>query len=580
MFRLISISTSPPAFEPVVFQEGLNVVMGETWDENAATGRKTNGVGKSLFIDFLHFGLLRAADKTRVTRIPSKVLPKETVVDLTIEIHGEEIKISRSLDSPSTPSVTRGGKTQVFSKVDEVLNLLESLFFDPNSEYQLPSFRQLFSLLMRDEKSEFADVLKPHKQVTGMAPELRPHLYLLGIDPEAYVDLRKAIEDLDVQKKAVKALRDDLTQRGQVKLADIPARLNREKDRVSKISKAVEELQTEPVYADLEEEIITLEEDLRKLRAERKGMAHKIRQIESLPPAERIDQKDIAIVYNKVKAGLGDLVEKSLEQAITFKKQIEQFQQSLISEEKSKLKEQHSDLSDTIRSKSEAYGAILRKLDRKGTLQELKTGLEEAITQRDQYRGQEALHESYKKADLKKKNLEADREVKLTALNNLLAQHDDLTKSLNETFVLIHQEVMQTAEASLTIDVSNTKTRKYPVEINLTVKDSGSHGVDHMKVFIYDCTLLFNERTAKQHPGFLLHDNIFETDRDSCVRALNFLSQQEKNGIRFQYVVTLNRDKLEADEDQNLLDFGLDDAKILTLTKVKPLLSQSYQQTN
>lgn len=578
MLRLVRLETSPKLFSPVAFHDGVNIVMGEKWDEEAAQGRKTNGVGKSLFVDFLHFALLRKFNETRLSRLPEEGFPGDFEVKLSLRIHDRPISVIRSKSNPDTPIILHEGEETVFSTLDEANGFLGELLFAGQSHAGQLSFRSLMSLLMRDERSEFADVLRPHRSSSNIPPELEPHLYLMGIDLTPYRELRSSIDRLDGTKKALKSIKEDLTERGEKSLRDLPKELNAEKESVSRIDEALKTLEAEPAFAERESDLVQLETRLRDLRVERKKIAHRINQIESIPAPERIQTDDLAILYNRVKQGLGDLVEKSLEQAIAFKKQIESFQNRLRDEDYHRLKRDYDELNSKIRDLSKRHAEIVGQIDRQGVLAELQTGLIEAAKRRNDFFRREGLLRHYREKESEKEELDAERLRAVVELRKLLDSYATLQESLNKTFVAIHKRVMETSGASLSLQIMEGAQRKYPLEIRAEVDDGGSHGVDHMAVFIYDCTLLFNEITKRHHPGFLLHDNIFNVDNDSTVQALNFLHEMSEGGESFQYVLTLNRDKLESEERRKAIKLDLDEAKVLTLTKNAPLLGKRYRQ--
>ena len=45
-------------FDEIVFHDGVNLILGEKYDNSSVKGRKTNGVGKSMSIEFLDFCFL------------------------------------------------------------------------------------------------------------------------------------------------------------------------------------------------------------------------------------------------------------------------------------------------------------------------------------------------------------------------------------------------------------------------------------------------------------------------------------------------------------------------------------------
>ncbi len=100
----------------------------------------------------------------------------------------------------------------------------------------------------------------------------------------------------------------------------------------------------------------------------------------------------------------------------------------------------------------------------------------------------------------------------------------------------------------------------------MTIDYGGSHSVERVKVFIYDLSLLLNEFTARNHPSFLIHDNIFDVDQDTLLESLNYLYTL-KNSDSFQYILTLNSDKLDNRESKERLLFDIHDYARAVFTK-------------
>jgi len=84
---------------------------------------------------------------------------------------------------------------------------------------------------------------------------------------------------------------------------------------------------------------------------------------------------------------------------------------------------------------------------------------------------------------------------------------------------------------------------------------------------------LLNESTAKRHPGFLIHDNIFDVDKDTLIRSLKFLIEEAHLNGR-QYICTLNSDTLEGENTLDVSAFVKAE-----FTKATPFLKKKYQET-
>src|SRR5690606_32462440 len=109
----------------------------------------------------------------------------------------------------------------------------------------------------------------------------------LGIDHSAvrrYTRLKKELKDLTT---SINQLQKILTDNKRIKMADLPAKLNAEKERVTAIEDAMKQLKTDPAFQAVEGKLIKIEADLLALRAERKRLSWQIEQIRIVPRNER-----------------------------------------------------------------------------------------------------------------------------------------------------------------------------------------------------------------------------------------------------------------------------------------------------
>lgn len=578
--RLHQLWSEPRCFEPIRFGPGLNLILGEKSDAGQQQGRKVNGVGKSLSVEFLHFALLRPFEQTRVARIPKERLPTDLTVILDLSINGHELQVRRTVARPDQPTILRNGAPVKFSRLDEATRFLGDLLFEGQASGGFTSFRGLMSLLMRDEESEFSDILRTMPASKNAPSDPLPHLYLLGFDLAPYRKLRETISEIDQHEKALLKLKADLTRRGEIQIRDIAAGLNEEQKSVEVIQHGLSELRAEPAFAEVEQDLNRLETRLGQLRAERKGISFQIDQIRSLPQPEMIDDTDIQIVYDRIRAGLGALVVKSLDQARAFKHEVEKFQGSLLTDERERLEGAERKLTANIRQLSEEHSTLIKQVDRQGSLKELSAGLSVAMHKHQDYYRRRALFTQYKQAEQRKEELRSDRQQALDALRKQRQEHQDVEDAMNHEVALIHERIMGIRRASFTIELNTNAKVKHPLSLDLRIDDDGSHSIERTKVFIYDCALMFSPCTRARHPRFLLHDNIFEVDKDTLVQCLNYLEEQADRGEDFQYILTLNREKIEVEERTRLIKLDVSAATRATLTKATPFLGLPRYQEN
>ncbi|MCP4695530.1 MAG: DUF2326 domain-containing protein [Gammaproteobacteria bacterium] len=168
--------------------------------------------------------------------------------------------------------------------------------------------------------------------------------------------------------------------------------------------------------------------------------------------------------------------------------------------------------------------------------------------------------------------------IPVVELDEQLEKNGRVIKSFGETVLKIHELIMGNKTASFNIATINKDTAKEVVNFEMRIFDDGSHGVDRTKVFIYDTALMFNEHTRQKHPGLLIHDNIFDVDQDTLVQSLNFLAKQEELYDDFQYILTLNRDKIENEERQKLIRLDIETHQRAKFTKESKFLKKDYQE--
>ena len=126
--RLNRLYSESNIFEEISFHDGVNIILGEKYDDSSVKGRKTNGVGKSMSIEFLDFGFLNDYEKSRIAKIPKEVFPLEENVILDLDIGDEAITIKRNRKQADQPVIIREGRTVSFDKLQDAREYLTGLF--------------------------------------------------------------------------------------------------------------------------------------------------------------------------------------------------------------------------------------------------------------------------------------------------------------------------------------------------------------------------------------------------------------------------------------------------------------------
>lgn len=576
--RLNRLYSENNVFEEISFHDGVNIILGEKYDDSSVKGRKTNGVGKSMCIEFLDFCFLSDYDKSRVAKIPKEVFPLEKNVMLDLDIGAETIIIKRNREQADQPVIIREGKTVSFDKLQDARDYLTGIIFSELNGKTVPSFRNLFSILMRDERSEFKDIIKCHDLTKKIPDDLTAHLFLLGFSLEAYKNTVETIKEIGKITTVLSKEKRELTQDGQKKISDVRAELNALEDELKKLEDAIESFKTNETFDSMEADLIELEELLDQLRKRQKALRHDYEKIRKMPKPEQIDDREIELVYNQFKSELGNAVVKSLNEVVGFKNKIEDFQRTLVNQKAKELESQLKSIAEQIRILDNEYSEKLKIIDKKGVLKNLKISLKIYEAKKESISRTKFLFEQYEKHEKKKRILNLQKTQQIMEIETEIEQNEEMMDSFMETILQIHEFIMGNRECSFSIQTIDKAQSKTPVELVLRIYDDGSRSVDRTKVFIYDMALLFNQYTRDRHPLFLVHDNIFDVDQDTLVRCLNYIYSQEEQYQDFQYILTLNRDKIENEEQRKLIRMDIDEHQVAVFTKEKKFLGRNYQE--
>ncbi|MCF6350299.1 MAG: DUF2326 domain-containing protein [Flavobacteriaceae bacterium] len=574
MIRLRKLYTYPEIIKPVQFEDGLNFILGET----DKTSNKTNGVGKSMAIEFINFCLLRSKTGSRVLKIPKNVLDSDTQICLDIEINNKSLTIIRNTKNPDSPKLLINDNEVKFDSISNALKYLNDLYYtkDPNINLN-PSFRELINPSIRDERSEFKDIVGYFDTKRRILADYTPTLYMLDFDIAAYRLAQSTIKEIDKLTGIISDLKKGLTQNSLKKLSRVRAEVNSLDGELKKLESELEELKTYESFETIEDELINLNLVISELRSQQTYLKYSIKKIRSLPKIEKINEDDVLFVYKQFKKGLGSQLKKSFEQVNSFKEKIENFQNQIINEKLKTLLSQHKKVNKKIKTLDDERSSIMKVFDKQGIFKNLKQSLS---IYHQKSESSSLIRTQLKRYDsnVKEKNtLKSNKSNLVTRIDKSIVSNEIKIKSFNTTISDIHESLMGNSRCSFDIVAINKDTYKDIVKFNMTIDYGGSHSVERTKVFIYDMALLFNEYTKIKHPNFLVHDNIFDVDQDTLLRSLNFLYSIEDTKS-FQYILTLNSDKLN-DESIKVLNFDIQDyAKAIYTKSNRFILGDKYSE--
>lgn len=576
MIRLVRLYSTPEIFEPIVFELGLNLILGE----RSEGSNKTNGVGKSICIEFLNYCLLKRQSDSRVTLVPKHVIDQSAVISLDLKIDNYFITISRAINTPDIVRVIKDNVVIDFGSLDEASDFLGNLYFEKYPAYtDRISFRTLLAPVIRDERSEFKDIIKCFDTDKTIPRDYRPHLFFLGFGLTLYNELAKLIDQLQKKAKYLTETKRLLTNNNQITVADAKAKLNELESEVTKINLSMEQFRSNDSFELVQSELVSLDAELKEIREQQKVLRYKIKQIDILPQPESISDGEMAILFNEFKKGLGDMIQKSLNEVIAFKSKIDNFRNTIVNNNLAKLKSDLQTLTQKAKKLDDLYSEKVKILDNGELLGNLKTAIRIFNEKNQALSTLRTLVDQYNDSEKQKKTLLSQKNSKISEFDGMISEHKIVIDSFEQTVLDIHEKIFGNKQSHFEIGTKLSSQSREFISFDLRTDDDHSWSTERIKVFIYDMALMFNEYTRAYHPQFLVHDNIFNVDNDSLEKSLNYVYHQTINrGEEFQYILTINRDMIEGMESKKMLDFKVEEFVRAKFTKENRFLKVKYNE--
>lgn len=536
MFRIRKLYTEPATIDPVNFQDGVNFVLGV----EDSSSDKTNGVGKTLCMEFVNFALLKQKSHSRLNKIPKSAFADNILICIDIEICDEECTIKRSLADSERPIIISSQETIAFAKLEDAKAYIEAKLHTQRSEY-IPSFRSLLGPLMRDERSEFKSLVGCFDTTRRVPDDFKPHVYFLGLDLGLYNSIKSINEKISEIDRDIKKIKENvqLTRMKEIKFAK--ADLNDLEKEVKSIEESIEALENVAGYELVKDEIIMLESKIEEKRREQYLLSQKLNGTNIIESDVPIDLDEVKEYYDRIVDRLGVFVSCEFEEVLKFQKKVHTFQNQLIQEKRNELLSKIEILNRELSGLDRQYNSKLRLLDKKGDLRNIKQTYSIFQAKSEEFIELKVFIGRHDECVKEKEVMKSKKESSLIELQENISDYKYISDSFEQSVLEIHEYVQGNRKASF--NIQQTRFKRI-VDIELSIDDDGSHSIEREKVFIYDLALLLNEHTSKRHLGILIHDNIFEVDQDTLKKNIMYLLTRAEFKMSQQYIVTLNADRL------------------------------------
>ena len=559
--QLKKLYANKSSFRTVEFNEtGLSFIVAKQKNpENKSNDKTYNGVGKSLLINIIHFCL--GSKKEKYTSFCNKLPGWEFCLDFSIG--GADYTAKRTTDNPS--KITLNGEELTLTNFN---SKLKSMCFNIPDDVSSLSFRSLLPFFIRPSKKAYIDF----NGASGNYNQYQTRLYnsfLLGLDvflAQKKYEIKKEqdrIKILEGNFKNDELLKDFFTGNKDVSLTIVDL-----EEQIYRLNRNLADFKVAEDYSDIQKEADMIESELFALNNSIILIENNIGSVnKSLNIQTKTTKSDIEKVYEEASVHFSENLRKTLSD-------LETFYENLITSRKKRLLEQKNKFESEIKVKSEIAKKLKNELDRLikylGDHQALDVFLSisdktaSMKTKLESLEKYQALQAEYKE---KLRNAEKIQLEQSEITENYIAEIESDINELRDYFRSLAKRFYPTAVAGLSVN-NNEGDNLLRYNIDAKIESDNSDGINNVKIFCYDMTLLF--KGQNHNIDFIFHDSrLFDGIDERQKTELFKIVYEEFANSRKQYIATVNQNQLNEIKDYmepELFQKIINDNTVLTLT--------------
>lgn len=563
------VASSLPTFKTVSLERGFNIILADRTKDSTKTDTR-NGLGKSTFIDVIHFclgGRLTAAS----SRLAHPGL-RGVSFSLELELFGNDIEVTRRTDDASFVTISGsishlplpevGNRTSVRLSLAEWTRFLGQYWLGTPVDFEqkyCPTFRSAISYFMRSGKDAYSDPFR-HFRLQAVWDIQVNNAFLLGLawedaaEWQLLKDKAKAIDGLKVAAEEG-FLGNVWGSRGQLEADRI-----RIEESVRKTASDLKEFRVLSQYRELEKQADDLSARLEEMSNEAALEAELLNMYRDSVKAENVATAvSIAEVYKTASAELPDSVKKTLTELEEFHRNVVGNRRAFLQKEIERLQLSSRNRVSEVDKIQNEQSRILSILHTHGALDQYSKLQQAHATEMVRLKEIETRLNLVRRVEQERASLKIGlATLEQKARLDYEKRHAEREKAVG--LFDANAQVLYDAPGRLLIDIG-ANGFKFGAEIDR----KGSTGISNMEIFCYD--LMLAEVWAERRPGstVLVHDsNIFADVDDRQIAAALQLAHAKSIAHGFQYISMANSDKIPLSEFAN--EFNIDSFTRLRLT--------------
>lgn len=530
--KLLSLRANKASFHPVVFKDGINIIVGkQVAPHNENDGNTYNGVGKSLTLHLIHF----CCGSRKIDSFSKKIPDWEFT--LRFKIDDIEHYCTRSTNNQN--KIDFDGE---LLKPKAVQGKLLELCFGKIAMPANMTWSTLFSRFIRRYRSSYSSFDSFVPRETDYSKILN-NCYLLGIDIDL-VTAKKELRDRQVAAAATeKAIKNDPLFR-QYYLGKNDAELDAAdlEYQISMLEKEILEFKVSNNYHELELEADEKSYQKKELENKRVLVSNHIKNIEdSAKETDKVKEEKLLKIYEAAKVEIPEMVKKSLNEVTKFHGELLETRNTRLRKELARYKRELKEIDMQITSLGKRMDELLDYLNSHGALEEYVVLTKQLSSlQNDLNRIQEyqRILKAYRdtKLDIRASMIEQDK-----AADAYLEEESTYLDDLKNAYWSYAKRFYPKKKSGLVIRNNlGENTLRYTLEAR--IEDDSSDGVNEVRMFCFDWLLL---NCQKSKIKFVAHDSRMFANMDPRQRETLFRIAFETCQItNFQYICSINEDAL------------------------------------
>ncbi|MDK6906648.1 ABC-three component system protein [Actinotignum timonense] len=536
---LHNLGSSDERFKQLNFHDGLNIVLADKTAESTS-GDSRNGAGKTSFIRILRYLLGGNLDQS--LKIP-QLFQHSFWANLGLDSATKTTRIERPV-SPQTKVFIDGSSTAVAEWRRELAKLCS---LPTDTKY--PTVGQLFGQLARDY---FADPLKTYRVESDWESGIRIGFFL-GFSPEL-LGKASAIVALEKNRRALqKAMSDGAFGNIHLSESELRADLAQAREKRSRLESHLSVFRVDEQYADHQQEANRLSHAIRDLNDEGLSLEQRKRDIELTiaeehpPVAEAVRLKQLEKMYAEIGITLPEATTRRFSDVVAFHASVIRNRKLYLESELQSVNRRLEEINSERQNLDQERARVMKLLQDSMALETFRHAqheLTEVDTRVSNLEQKLEFVQSVTKTKLHIRSMEAEAEA------GLRTEIEDLGPRLEAALVLFQklgEEIYTDRKVSLLIEVTNKGTLKVIPKID----GDASAGIQGVKTFLLDMVCVVTAIPLGRAPRILVHDSqLFDSMDDRQVASCLNIGARLADQIGFQYIVTLNSDRLTAAENE------------------------------